>query len=209
MTKEQFVEAEHPRDDLGKFRKLSTKELKEALKIDYGKFVKTGETTVVTPELMNDVYKGSDKYSKTTSIYKFEKGENPKKLKNVSEIYGEEYKGYKGQDAINKVLHEKSGHVKNAFYKEGLGYIDIIWGDDNTGLKHLIKRRLKESKERMHETVSMLAETIENSIFDKFKDSPGSYRYKYVKGKKKYYIIIAPSYNGEKATYVLSGFYRP
>ena len=71
MTKEQFVEAEHPRDGLGKFRKLSTKELKEALKIDYGKFVKTGETTVVTPELMNDVYKGSDKYPKTTRHYEF------------------------------------------------------------------------------------------------------------------------------------------
>lgn len=71
MTKEQFVEAEHPRDDVGKFRKLSTKELKEALKIDYGKFVKTGETTVVTPEQTNDVYKGSDKYPKTTRHFEF------------------------------------------------------------------------------------------------------------------------------------------
>ena len=90
-----------------------------------------------------------------------------------------------------------------------VGNIDIIWGTENIGLRHLIKERLKESKERMHETVAMLAETIQKSTFEKYRDTPGSYRYKYVKGKKRYYVVIAPSYHGKKKTYVLTGFFRP
>ena len=209
MTKEQFVEAEHPRDGVGKFRKLSTKQLKEMLKIDYGKFVKSGETTIVTPEISKGEYKGSDKFPKTTSHYIYKKGEKPEELKDIEEIYGEEFKGYKGQGAIDKVLHEKSGHVKNAFYKPEVGEIDIIWGNGNIGLKHLIKERLKESKERMHKTISMIAETIEKSVFKDYNVQKDTYRFEYKKGNQKYYVIIAPSYHGKKATYVLTGFFRP
>ncbi len=63
-----FIEAQHPRDKYGKF---TTKQLKELCKIDYGKFAKTGETTEVIPELKEGVYKGSDKYPRTISHYKF------------------------------------------------------------------------------------------------------------------------------------------
>jgi hypothetical protein len=204
----EFIDS-HSDSKIEKYKKLSTKELKDKLKIDYGKFVKNGETTELIPEDKDGVYRGSDKYPRTIGVYKYEKTEKPEELKTIDEIYGEEYKGYKGKDAIDKVLHEKSGHVKNAFYKPEVGNVDIIWGTENIGLKHLIKDRLKESKERMHETISMLAETIEKSTFDEYRENPGSYRFVYMKGKKRYSVVIAPSYHGKKATYVLTGFFRP
>lgn len=195
MTKEQFVEAEHPRDDLGKFRKLSTKELKEALKIDYGKFVKTGETTVVTPEPMNDVYKGSDKYPQTSSVYSFQKEPS------LRTIYGKEHKGYKGQNAVEKLLIEKEGHVKNAFYVEGIGNIDLIWGNDNLGLKHIIKRRIEQNI-KISTFVSELANVIEKGSIINEKNKNGNYEIYY----NNKLAVIAPEYHNQKATFTLTAF---
>ena len=62
----------------------------------------------------------------------------------VHELLGTEHKGVKGAAAIDKLLEEQSGHVKNAFNKKGIGYIDVIWGDDSVGLRHIIKRRNEE-----------------------------------------------------------------
>ena len=37
------------------------------------------------------------------------------KKKSQDEFFGEEFKGYKGANAVEKLLKEKRGHVKNAF----------------------------------------------------------------------------------------------
>ncbi|WP_053941335.1 hypothetical protein, partial [Helicobacter ailurogastricus] len=44
--------------------------------------------------------------------------------------FGENFAEYagKGAEAVKKLLQEKRGQVSGAFYREGLGYIDIIWG---------------------------------------------------------------------------------
>ncbi|WP_267892761.1 putative barnase/colicin E5 family endoribonuclease, partial [Helicobacter ailurogastricus] len=44
--------------------------------------------------------------------------------------FGENFAAYagKGAEAVKKLLQEKRGQVSGAFYREGLGYIDIIWG---------------------------------------------------------------------------------
>ena len=73
-----FDESKHPRDKEGKFTKLGTKELKEICKIDYGKFVKSGETTELIPEIKKGEYNGSDKYPRTARRYRFEEIEGPK-----------------------------------------------------------------------------------------------------------------------------------
>ncbi|MDE6275088.1 MAG: hypothetical protein K2M75_00970 [Clostridia bacterium] len=59
------------------------------------------------------------------------------------EFFGIEYKGIKGADAIEKLLHEKQGHVKNAFVRKELGGIDLVWGDRHGGLLHMITKRDK------------------------------------------------------------------
>ncbi len=64
------------------------------------------------------------------------------KLKTPSE-WGHNYSEFKndGLGAINKLLETKKGFVAGAFYKEGLGDIDLVWGNSKYGLEHIFIRR--------------------------------------------------------------------
>ena len=43
-------------------------------------------------------------------------------------VFGTEYKGYTGTRAIDKLLQEKQGFVQNAFSREDIGGIDVVYG---------------------------------------------------------------------------------
>ncbi|WRB29846.1 DUF3519 domain-containing protein [Helicobacter pylori] len=62
--------------------------------------------------------------------------------------WGPNYSEFKGDGlgAINKLLETKKGFVAGAFYKEGLGDIDLVWGNKDYGLEHILKRREKQAK---------------------------------------------------------------
>ncbi|MCQ2781029.1 hypothetical protein JT205_07660, partial [Helicobacter pylori] len=70
------------------------------------------------------------------------KGIKKQKLETPSE-WGNNYSEFKndGLGAINKLLETKKGFVAGAFYKEGLGDIDLVWGNKDYGLEHILKRR--------------------------------------------------------------------
>ncbi|UOR82639.1 DUF3519 domain-containing protein [Helicobacter pylori] len=71
-----------------------------------------------------------------------EKGLKKQKLETPSE-WGPNYSEFKGDGlgAINKLLETKKGFVAGAFHKEGLGDIDLVWGNKDYGLEHILKRR--------------------------------------------------------------------
>ncbi|WP_080488527.1 DUF3519 domain-containing protein [Helicobacter pylori] len=71
-----------------------------------------------------------------------EKGIKKPKLETPSE-WGPNYSEFKndGLGAINKLLETKKGFVAGAFHKEGLGDIDLVWGNKDYGLEHILKRR--------------------------------------------------------------------
>ncbi|MFP6080415.1 DUF3519 domain-containing protein [Helicobacter pylori] len=71
-----------------------------------------------------------------------EKGIKKQKLDTPSE-WGPNYSEFKndGLGAINKLLETQKGFVAGAFYKEGLGDIDLVWGNKDYGLEHILKRR--------------------------------------------------------------------
>ncbi|WRC82111.1 DUF3519 domain-containing protein [Helicobacter pylori] len=73
-----------------------------------------------------------------------EKGIKKQKLDAPSE-WGHNYSEFKGDGlgAINKLLETKKGFVAGAFYKEGLGDIDLVWGNKDYGLEHILKRRIE------------------------------------------------------------------
>ncbi|EAK2872888.1 hypothetical protein DCU88_03750 [Campylobacter upsaliensis] len=80
----------------------------------------------------------------------------------LKEDFGENFAGYKGKEAIEKLLEEQRGQVKGAFYKEGLGEIDLVWGDKNYGLRHIIEQRTKQwGEEKALKFISHLNENIE------------------------------------------------
>ncbi|MGL2352672.1 DUF3519 domain-containing protein, partial [Helicobacter pylori] len=107
-----------------------------------------------------------------------EKGIQKQKLETPSE-WGHHYSEFKGDGlgAINKLLETKKGFVAGAFYKEGLGDIDLVWGTPKTkdsvgyGLAHIIERRTAnkinqgaseaEAKEYAFNIVKSIPEVLE------------------------------------------------
>lgn len=75
---------------------------------------------------------------------KKEKKPVPKPLRS---IYGKEFPGVKGQEAIEKLMAEKQGHVRSAFRRPEFGGIDLIWGNERLGLQHILQRRKGEGNE--------------------------------------------------------------
>ncbi|WRB31262.1 DUF3519 domain-containing protein [Helicobacter pylori] len=70
--------------------------------------------------------------------------------------WGPNYSEFKndGLGAINKLLETKKGFVAGAFYKEGLGDIDLVWGTPKTkdsngyGLAHILERRISNEMKK-------------------------------------------------------------
>ncbi|MFP5996518.1 DUF3519 domain-containing protein, partial [Helicobacter pylori] len=90
--------------------------------------------------------------------------------------WGYNYSEFKGDGlgAINKLLETKKGFVAGAFYKEGLGDIDLVWGNKDYGLEHILKRREyqalnngineTEAKEYAMSVVKTIPEIIEKGV---------------------------------------------
>ncbi|WP_345893280.1 putative barnase/colicin E5 family endoribonuclease [Helicobacter pylori] len=96
-----------------------------------------------------------------------EKGIKEQKLETSSE-WGYNYSEFKndGLGAINKLLETKKGFVAGAFYKEGLGDIDLVWGNKDYGLEHILKRRESDAidKDMSKEEAKKYALEIINNI---------------------------------------------
>ncbi len=82
-------------------------------------------------------------------------GVKKQKIETPSE-WGHNYSEFKndGLGAINKLLETKKGFVAGAFYKEGLGDIDLVWGTPKTkdsngyGLAHILERRISNEMKK-------------------------------------------------------------
>ncbi|WQW43097.1 DUF3519 domain-containing protein [Helicobacter pylori] len=102
-----------------------------------------------------------------------EKGIKKQKLETQ---WGPNYSEFKGDGlgAINKLLETKKGFVAGAFHKEGLGDIDLVWGNKDYGLEHILKRREDqalnnginetEAKEYAMSVVKTIPEVIEKGV---------------------------------------------
>ncbi|WRC96391.1 DUF3519 domain-containing protein [Helicobacter pylori] len=111
-----------------------------------------------------------------------EKGSKKQKLDTPSE-WGHHYREFKGDGlgAINKLLETKKGFVAGAFYKEGLGDIDLVWGNKDYGLEHILEKRKKQykrlgltnkqAKERTNELLKEIPTIIQKGL--KEEDKPG------------------------------------
>ena len=73
---------------------------------------------------------------------------NIKPLAEFGTNYAEFYRD--GQGAVKKLLAEKQGQVAGAFYRDdlakaiGTGEIDLVWGNDEIGLKKIIDKHLSD-----------------------------------------------------------------
>ena len=118
---------------------------------------------------------------------------------NINELLGPEYVGYKGQKALEKLLKERKGHIKAAFTREGLGDIDLIWGDDTAGLAHIIKQRQKQNID-VAEFFSDLGDVIENGRISKGREG----KFEILHNGK--LAVISPELRGNKLSFLLTAF---
>ncbi|MGL2913739.1 DUF3519 domain-containing protein, partial [Helicobacter pylori] len=128
--------------------------------------------------------------------------------------WGPNYSEFKndGLGAINKLLETKKGFVAGAFHKEGLGDIDLVWGNKDYGLEHILKRRIesytkkglkpKFAEQRALNLVRMIPEAIEKGKVGR--DSQGRLKIE----TKDILVALRDNWQGEplKSKWVITGF---
>ena len=101
-----------------------------------------------------------------------EKQLNIKPIKEFGTNYAEHY--HSGESAIQKLISEAQAHkesgkegaykgqVAGAFHRKELGDIDLVWGDSNFGLAHILQQRTKQwGEEKALRFISHLSENIQ------------------------------------------------
>lgn len=76
--------------------------------------------------------------------------------------------------AIETLLREKQGFVPKAFYKEGIGDIDLVWGKpgkNGYGLAHILSQRKSDGLNEV-EFVKRLPEIIKDGVIEKLPNQP-------------------------------------
>jgi len=114
----------------------------------------------------------------------------------------------KPREAILWLKKVKKGECPQALYRKDIGYIDIVWGENDPvtnkgyGLKHIIEKHGKEIKELGYNVEDFvpiiflygnlnLKKSIKNKIF--------------IEGSM-FRIVILTKWNGKKKRFVLTAF---
>lgn len=121
------------------------------------------------------------------------------KQSNLDDL-GPEYTKVKGQDAIRFLLKQGKGWVRDAFTRDDIGGISLIWGNDNMGLQHIIKRRTEQNID-IAEFLRDLGEVIEKGANIR-KNDRGRFEIRY--GNK--IAVIEPEITNGKLTFLLTAF---
>lgn len=109
------------------------------------------------------VHSNGVKYQKQPDgSWKPVKGQNVQfSSKKDDDYFGRNYFRYAGKpkEAIEFLLKNEKGQVRKAYTKDGLGEIDIVYGNNKKGLCHIEKRHLKnqndfESREDMAQKIA-------------------------------------------------------
>lgn len=89
--------------------------------------------------------------------------------------YGEQFTQFKGKpvEAIKWLMKVQRGECIGALYREGIGYIDIIWGEvtnkeknEGFGLSHIIDKHGKEFAKLGYSIEHIIPAIIEFGIFN-------------------------------------------
>ena len=124
--------------------------------------------------------------------------------------FGNIYNQFKGKvkEAFNFLMHHKSGDLLGVFHRDDVGDIDLVWGDENMGLAHILGKHVGDGKdfETPDDAVSMIDNVINNGSI--MQDTPNRYVItldgfrvgirKESDGEKKNWIVTAIDYNRSK-----------
>ncbi|WP_281696835.1 anti-CBASS protein Acb1 family protein [Acidaminococcus massiliensis] len=122
----------------------------------------------------------------------------------ITNLLGEEFKGYKGNEAVDKLLQEKRGYIKDAFHNESFGDIALIYGDDGCGLCHIIKQRKQQgfTDEKIKSLLYNLGDVITHGTVGQSKNGKGTFEI----FKDGEVAVISPTLRGNDFTFVLTAY---
>lgn len=68
-------------------------------------------------------------------------------------------------EAAKHLLAEQTGYYKDVFYSPIIGNVDLIWGDEIKGLRHIIERHINKYNDfvSLEEAISVIDDVISNS----------------------------------------------
>ena len=76
-------------------------------------------------------------------------------------VFGKEYKGFTGKNAIEKLMMEKQGFVQNAFSRKDIGNIDVVYGEVTNpkthkgyGLSHIFDKHPEMSADKIETVIN-------------------------------------------------------
>lgn len=121
-----------------------------------------------------------------------------RKMIKIEDFLGKEYTGVKGKDAIDKLMKEKQGFVRDAFSRVDIGNVALIWGNKDIGLCHIIKRR-KETGQDLATLLKKFPHIIERG---ELKKSGGQFKIEYDGCR----VVISPEFFGMEFQFVLTGY---
>lgn len=209
-----YDETKHKRDSDGKFTYKNGESSSDSVKDQIAWARKNGkELPLNTDGSLNDMAlqkmyeerKNSDRLSMQDLPSPRGNNDNEETAKSGSQeeidtLLGEEFKGVKGQASVDKLLKEKRGHVKGAFHRDDIGDIDLLWGNEHVGLRHILEQREKQGINGA-EFINDLSQVVEKGAYMQ-KNDRGNFEFIH-NGKM---AIIAPEYHGNKITFVLTAY---
>lgn len=116
-------------------------------------------------------------------------------------VFGNIYDQFKGKvkAAFDFLMKHKSGDLLGVFHRDEVGDIDLVWGNENGGLSHIITKHVGEGKD--FETPEKAIEKIEEVLKDGEVIQNGQMRY--VVSKDGYRVAIRKDFDGEKKNWVV------
>ncbi|MCX6781482.1 MAG: hypothetical protein NT003_05225 [Candidatus Magasanikbacteria bacterium] len=113
--------------------------------------------------------------------------------------FGIIYSGVEGQDAVNFLLKVRSGEIRSAFTKDGLGEIDLIYGVSGLngyGLAHIIEFHVQD--------LDKITLIIENGII--VTQAPDRKLLVYESPDKTYISAIKLDWNGKSKKWLVTAY---
>lgn len=115
------------------------------------------DTFFTTEEFFKELRAGIEKYADIVPLAEFGT--------NYAEFYHDSIR------AVKKLLAEKQGQVAGAFFRDDLGDITLTWGNEKSGLKHILDRRKDDflksgftEKEAQEKTIIFVERDLVNII---------------------------------------------
>ena len=98
----------------------------------------------------------------------------------------------KAKEAAQFLRKHKDSYLKGVFYRDDIGDIDLVWGNDKAGLQHIVKRHILEQTDfdSINDAIEAIEKTIKNGKIDTTKSDF------IVIDNGKYRVVLAKSENG-------------